>query len=136
MVSSNPKELRTSFKAEYDATATGTKLVDLVNSSQPQMSAIIDDALAAGFILADAGPALHVGGQVHDIQDSQIETQRLLAKKAALEEDLQQLQMAEAQARYQTAQWERQSADATRRTDATRKRVRAIGYTCCSALPD
>jgi len=136
LVSSDPRELRTSFKAEHDATATGTDLVDLVNSSQPRMSAIIDDAIAAGFILADQGPALHVGGQVHDITDSEIETQRLLAKKAALEEELQQLQVAAAQARYQTSQWERQSADAIRRDAATRKRVRAIGYTGCSALPD
>ena len=65
-VSSEPRELRTSFQAEYDSVKTGTGLVDLVNSSHPTASTIIDDAIRAGFIPADAGPALQVGGQAQD----------------------------------------------------------------------
>ena len=102
-------------------------LVGLVNSSTRDASAIIDDALAAGSILGDAGPAPYGDGQVQYILDSDMEAQRLLAKQAAREEESQQLQLAAAQASYQAAMLERQKADVIRRNTATLKRVRAMG---------
>lgn len=90
------------------------------------MSAIIDTAVIAGFELNGQGPALRVDGQIHDISDFDIETQRLLAKKAALEMELQRLRLETALATYQAAQWERQCADAVRRKTATLKRARAV----------
>ena len=135
-LSSDPVALRMSFRAEYDAVAQGTGLVDLVNSSRPELSSIIDNAIAAGVILEDVGPALHVGGQVPDISESDLNTQRLLATKAALELELQQHRLDSAKASFQTVQWQRQAADAISRKNATLKRARAICDAARCAWPD
>lgn len=92
--------------------------------------------MEAGFELEVHGLALQVGGQVPCISDSDIEKQELLAKKAALEEELQRLRLATALANYQATQWERQSADAVKRKTETLRRVRAIRYSRCSARPN
>ena len=127
--------LRVSFKAEYDAIALGTSLVDLTNSSTPTISAIIDKAMKAGAVLEDVGFALHCGGQIRDVSETDLATQRLLATKASLEVELQRHRLDIAKASFQTAQWERQAADAICRNKATRKRARALCYAGRCAWP-
>lgn len=128
-LSSDPAILRSHFKLEYDSVVGTTDLVQLINSyTTPEASNIVQLAKNKGFIPQDSGPALHRRGLVHDeIADADLDKQRLCARKAALQETLEQHRLALSEATYQSLQVNRQRTALLIRKRATESRVGAQG---------
>lgn len=128
--SSDPDITRASCKVGYNNDVLQhINLVQLINTyTNPKASDIVQHAKKAGFISHDLGPALHGCGRVRrEIADAELETQCLCARKAALEEELAQLQFDLAKGVHQRAQWDRRRAEMVSCNRARRARVGAIG---------
>jgi len=121
--------------------------VQLINSyTTPEASNIVQLAKHKGFIPHDSGPALHRRGLVQfDIADAHLDMQRLCARKAALQEKLEQHRLALSEATYQSLQVDRQRTELLSRKRAMESRVGAPGAvrlfqfqrcaTCVCSLP-
>lgn len=130
-LSSDPNVIRENFKVEYEHVVPTVDLVKLINTyTTPEASNIIQLAKNTGFILHDSGSALPRRGQVRDeITDTDLETQRLCAHKALLQEQLARHQLDLVKGGYQATHLSKQCAELMSRKRAMEARVRATGST-------